>query len=329
MIIIYGSFYRENMNRSFPQLNVLLIITVLFTIVLTLQPAAASVPQQKYTISRGGALYDKWYAVLGKQPPDGNMPIWSRQTKNTRSGPDTWRCVSCHGWDYQGKDGAYRSGNNFTGFPGLLAAAAQKSTSQLKDALQGKLDPQHDFSNYLDDAAMSDLANFLKTALIDDNEYIEPVTLKAKNGDATHGKQLYDQACAECHGKDGKLISFRFEGIDGYLGALAALDPWRFLHKTRFGTPSTPMVIGYDLGWTPQDGRDVLMYAQSLPASQVQVPTQSPTTSPTLGVPVNNTFTRLRATFQIMTARSWIIVLMVAILVGILVLVFWRRRTRK
>ena len=45
------------------------------------------------------------------------------------------------------------------------------------------------------------------------------------------------------------------------------LDPWRFLHKTRFGAPGTEMgnVVGVERQWTPQEGRDVLLYAQSLP----------------------------------------------------------------
>ncbi len=52
------------------------------------------------------------------------------------------------------------------------------------------------------------------------------------------------------------------------LGAVAQRDPWRFLHRTRFGTAGTPMPIGANLGWTPGDGRDVLAYVQTLPTGQ-------------------------------------------------------------
>ncbi len=90
--------------------------------------------------------------------------------------------------------------------------------------------------------------------------------LEVIGGDMAVGKQLYDGVCAACHGKDGTTIKFRFEGLDATLGTLAALDPWRFLHKTRYGTPGTSMgkVVGVDQQWTAQQGRDVLLYAQSL-----------------------------------------------------------------
>jgi len=73
--------------------------------------------------------------------------------------------------------------------------------------------------------------------------------------------------CAHCHGVDGTAIQFRFEGLGTTLGTLAVLDPWRFLHRSRFGTPGTAMsqVVGVDQQWTPQQARDVLLYTQSLP----------------------------------------------------------------
>lgn len=226
--------------------------------------------QEQGSVTRGAKLYDNWYATLGVTPPSGNMPIWGRQTTNTRSGAETWRCVSCHGWDYQGKDGAYRQGSGrYTGFPGVVAAAQSKSAEELVSILKGSADPEHDFSAYLDDASLNDLAVFLKTALIDDTQYIDLQTLRVKGGDVGHGGQLYNAQCARCHGEDGAKITFRFEGRDATLGTLAVVDPWRFLHKTRFGTPGTDMVVGFDLGWTPQDGRDVLLYAQSLPSGLV------------------------------------------------------------
>ena len=63
-------------------------------------------------IIQGARLYDNWYAALNVLPPAGNMPIWARQTTNSRSGGDTWRCVECHGWDYRGSFGAYGSGSH-------------------------------------------------------------------------------------------------------------------------------------------------------------------------------------------------------------------------
>jgi len=323
------------MNRKVLYIGILIGAAVLVgALALQFSPVTANVASQADSVPRGGALYDKWYAVLGQEPPAGNMPLWETQTSNTRSGPDTWRCVTCHGWDYQGKAGAYRSGANFTSFPGLYPAVQEKSPAEIVAALSGQANPQHNFSPYLDETSLNDLATFLKEATIDDNEFIDPVTLKVKDGDPAHGKQLYDESCAECHGQDGKTITFRFEGVNAYLGTLGVLDPWRFLHKTRFGTPGTPMPIGYDLGWTPQDGRDVLLYAQSLPSGQAPAPGPvmedvRATPAPNIGGPAGNFFTGILTALGAMVAGLGINILAFVGLAGLIFLIVWILRARK
>jgi thiosulfate dehydrogenase len=246
---------------------------VLMALFLAGRMVANARPAQKSTddVVIGAQLYDKWYATLGVNAPDGNMPAWERQTTNSRSGADTWRCAECHGWDYKGSEGAYSAGSHYTGFPGVIKLAAAMTPDEIVGHLNGSKDPSHDFSKYIDDANLTKLALFLKEGVIDDAEFIDSVTLKVKNGDQGHGKQLYDQVCAACHGADGKQIIFRTEGINESLGEVANRDPFRFLHRTRFGVagtetpPSTrgAMPVGRDLGWSPADGRDVLAYAQT------------------------------------------------------------------
>jgi cytochrome c553 len=213
----------------------------------------------------GAQLYDKWYAVLGSPAPLENMPIWSRQSTNTRSGPETWRCSECHGWDYKGVEGAYAAGSHYTGFPSLILATADMSEEDITAHLRGENDAEHDFSAYLDESAGSQLALFLKEGLIDDSQYIDSISLKVIDGNLAHGRSLYESTCAKCHGTIGDQIVFRTEGVDETLGDVANRDPFRFLHRTRFGVAGTDMPIGYELGWMPADGRDVLMYAQTLP----------------------------------------------------------------
>lgn len=230
---------------------------------------AGGVRQSKDVVA-GAQLYDKWYAVLGQQP-EGDMPIWGRQSTNSRSGAETWRCAECHGWDYRGVDGAYASGSHKTGFPSLMILAPSLSEEQIVAHLKGENDVQHDFSAYLDQASMQKVALFLKEGLIDDSKYIDSASLKVIDGDVEHGKSLFDATCAECHGADGAKIVFRGEGVEEYLGDVAHRDPYRFLHRTRFGVAGTTMPVGVTLGWTPADGRDVLAYAQSLPEAQETV----------------------------------------------------------
>lgn len=217
-------------------------------------------------IVQGARLYDAWFAATGVEPPSQNMPIWSRQSTNTRSGPDTWRCSECHGWDYRGNEGEYATGSHRTGFPNVKAFAGQASIEEIVARLKGSEDPEHDFSPYLEDASLNQLAVFLKEGTVDPAEYIDPISLKTIGADVQHGQQLYNDVCSECHGEDGKEIIFRTEGINEYIGSVANRDPWRFLHRTRFGVAGTQMAVGHTFGWTPEDGRDILAYAQGLPA---------------------------------------------------------------
>ncbi|MBU0510355.1 MAG: hypothetical protein KJ638_01475 [Chloroflexi bacterium] len=240
------------------------IFTLVLMVIGTSIAFASAVQDSETDLVVGAQLYDKWYAVLGIPAPQGEMPIWSRQSTNTRSGADTWRCSECHGWDYKGVNGAYASGSHYTGFPSIILATADMTEADIVAHLKGENDSEHDVSSYLDENAMRQAATFLKEGLIDDSEYIDSISLKVINGNIEHGKGLYDITCAECHGEDGTTIIFRMEGVDETLGDVANRDPFRFLHRTRFGVAGTEMPVGYELGWTPADGRDVLMYAQTL-----------------------------------------------------------------
>ena len=248
------------MKRLLPVTIFMLVLMVIGTSIAF----ASEIQDSETDLVIGAQLYDKWYATLGIPAPQGDMPIWSRQSTNTRSGADTWRCSECHGWDYKGVNGAYSSGSHYTGFPSIILATVDMTEEDIVTHLRGESDSAHDFSSYLDENAMGQVATFLKEGLIDDSEFIDSISLKVINGKLEHGNELYDSTCAECHGEDGTTIIFRTEGVDETLGDVANRDPFRFLHRTRFGVAGTEMPVGYDLGWTPADGRDVLMYTQTL-----------------------------------------------------------------
>jgi len=317
-----------------------IIIPVLVLLVLILALAhtgstsanTAIQAQSDDDIIRGARLYDNWFALLGVNPPSGNMPIWDTQATNTRSGADTWRCVSCHGWDYQGKDGAFRSGDNFTGFPGIFPI----QNNDLRGVLTGSVNPQHDFSSYLSSADIDALAAFIQAGTIDDNQFIDLVSLKVLNGDSANGKTKYDSSCAKCHGDDGTAMVFRMEGQNVTLGTLAVTNPWRFLHRTRFGTAAAPdMPIGRSLGWSAQDGRDVLFYAQSFPSglpSNQNTPSvgsgaATPAAQP--GGPAQGFWGGLLTALGAMATSLGFAILLGAVLVGLIFLVVWIVRGKK
>lgn len=316
----------------------ILILFILFGYAIIQQTrtaiAVAPLPKQNQDLVRGARLYDDWTKVVDlASPPSGDQPIWLRQDTNTRRGPDTWRCVSCHGWDYQGKDGAYRAGANYTGFPGVYEARS-KSTGELTAAISGEVDPDHDFSGFLVPPDIAALAVFIQEGLIDDTEFIDPVSLKIIGGDAAHGKELYEQGCVNCHGANGQQIEFRYEGQDIVLGTLANQDPWRFLHRTRFGTARAPeMTIGYDLGWTAQDGRDLLLYAQSFPTGLP--PTSGPSMSELTpgpaeqpGGPPRNIFSGILTGLGAMATSLGFAIALGVVLIAIIFLVVWLLRGR-
>ncbi len=314
---------------------------VFFTLVIgfalaglaVLRAEAQSPTPSPQDIIQGALLYDRWYAALGVQPPAGNMPIWSRQTTDSRSGPDTWRCSECHGWDYRGAQGAYKSGSHFTGFPDVKSLAAGMSVDQIVAHLKGANDPAHDFSKYMNDQSLTQLAEFLKYGTIDDTQYIDPISLQVIGGNVGHGQQLYTSICATCHGADGEKIVFTSEGVAEYLGTVANRDPWRFLHRTRFGTAGTSMPIGYELGWTPADGRDILAYAQTLPAGPIQstpLPGSSKATpSSPIGGPATNFWTGMLTGVGSVLGIFGGSILLILILLGLgtLVVVILRKRS--
>lgn len=274
----------------------LFIILTAFSLLWMSNAGAEEPVPSEEDIIQGALLYDRWYAALGRNAPAGNMPIWARQSTNTRSGADTWRCSECHGWDYRGAAGAYASGSHYTGFPDVLRLSAELQPADIVDHLKGANDSAHDFSAYMNDTSMNQLAAFLKYGAIDDSTYIDPISLRVIDADPERGRSLFEGTCQTCHGEDGTTILFRTEGIDETLGAVANRDPWRFLHRTRFGVAGTQMPIGYTLGWTAEEGRDVLAYVQTLatggeiPVSETYQPAESIQKEVPAG-PADNLFT--------------------------------------
>ena len=213
---------------------------------------------------QGGRLYDNWMLALDLKAPEGDQPLWAEQSENTRSGDVTWRCKECHGWDYKGAAGAYGPASlRYTGFKGLEGIIGQ-SQETVVAWLDGTGNPNHDFKSITDPNAIDDLAAFLRTMQVDTALFIDYESGLAL-GDDANGQLLYSQGCAECHGNSGREIDFSATGRPLYVGDIAAVDPWRTLHKIRFGTATGNMPSAEQEGWSLRNIADVLVYAQSLP----------------------------------------------------------------
>ncbi len=214
---------------------------------------------------RGGLMYDKWWKVVGVEVPEGDHPLWATQDNNTRSGGDTWRCKECHGWDYKGVEGAYGGGSHMTGFMGVIQLADGDPYDVLA-AMNGETNPDHDFSAFMDDQALTDLALFISEEIIDYDGLVGEDKASLST-DAESGGQFYSGVCASCHGPEGLAIDFKANVTKSeYIGGLASGNPWEFLHKARFGQPGVsnmPPVL--DIGLDEDGQAALLAFAQSLP----------------------------------------------------------------
>ncbi len=112
------------------------------------------------TAARGGQLYDTWWIVTGASEPTTTHAFYP--PFGEKSGSDTWRCTECHGWDYIGKDGGYRTGSHYTGIDGLYP-----NLSSVWVAYKNIRD-NHGYGDAgLTDADVWDLVKFYREELID------------------------------------------------------------------------------------------------------------------------------------------------------------------
>lgn len=265
-------------------------------------------------VERGGMAWDKWWEVRGVAEPiqpggsitdaDGNTvnsslpatnPLYP--TAGNKSGPTTWRCKECHGWDYKGKDGVYGTGSShYTGIKGVFDSTM--TADELYNAIaNGDLasghEPNHVFKDVLGDAIVRDLVTFLTAdpdedvgakrdlagALVDSDpssptyKQVLPLSMATDPGrtrEASYnlGRIKYEATCAQCHGTDGHAMNFaEDEGEVEFVSTVANDNPWEFVNKVMHGQPGSEPVMINAGGqyWDLDDVADILLYAQDLP----------------------------------------------------------------
>jgi len=182
-------------------------------------------------LARGGKLYDKWYSVAKAEKPKETHKLWPA-SNDKKKGATTWRCKSCHGWDYSGADGAYKSGSYKTGIKGIRGMAGADTAAIIKILR----DDAHKFAGKMDERDLMDLASFVSKGQVDMDTYIDRATKSPKGGDAAKGANYYNTMCAQCHGADGRLP----KDMPKSLGALMG-NPWEVMHKILNGQPNERM----------------------------------------------------------------------------------------
>ncbi len=213
--------------------------------------------------NRGGLLYDKWWVVAGVPAPSGDHPLYPDE--GNQSGSGTFRCKECHGWDYKGVDGAYGAGGHYSGVPGVFGTTLRPD--ELFDLLRNDesvVANGHGMSTYgLSDDDIWDVTRFVMKNVVDTDDHIDEADQFI--GDPVSGGVLFSDACARCHGSDGRMIDFGSPGNSVFVGTIASGNPWEFLHKIRFGHPGVPMPGFASLRWPDEEAADVGAHSATLP----------------------------------------------------------------
>lgn len=194
-------------------------------------PVFADQEEAARDLAAGGRLYDKWWKQARLSEPKSTHPSYPKTGK--KSGSTTWRCKECHGWDYQGKGGAYAEGSHFTGIKGIYGMNG-KSVDKIESILKNTT---HGYDKVLRPNHLARLARFVSQGQVDMNRYIDRKTRRAK-GATSKGAKIYQDYCVECHGDDGQEYNFKKKsGGQEFLGTIANKNPWEALHKIINGHP--------------------------------------------------------------------------------------------
>lgn len=215
-------------------------------------------PSEEWLIAYGGRLYDNWIELVARAVPDTQHPSYPASGKSL--GPNTWRCKECHGWDYNGKDGAYGNpeSSHYTGIKGIRAFDGGDPLEVVKILR----DETHGFDQrMLPKYAAERIALFVTRGQVRIEDHMNADG--SLTGDPERGRRVFQNLCAVCHGYDGRSINFGGESKPKYLGHVASGNPQETLHKARNGHPGAimPAQIWVEIPTLI----DVISYAQKLP----------------------------------------------------------------
>jgi thiosulfate dehydrogenase len=219
---------------------------------------APATPSDPWLLAAGGRIYDNWWEALDREEPEGTHP--SYPATGEQSGPDTWRCKECHGWDYRGAGGVYRKGSHYTGIKGIEGAIG-KPEAEIAALLRA---PLHGYTpEMIKDDELARIAAFVSRGQVDMSTIVDGETRAILAGDPERGRGIYQTVCAACHGFDGRFMDWGDDGEHAYVGTEATTVPDEVLNKILNAHTGVAMV---NLRAFPLDAAvDVLSYTATLP----------------------------------------------------------------
>jgi thiosulfate dehydrogenase len=219
---------------------------------------APATPSDPWLLAAGGRIYDNWWEALDREEPEGTHP--SYPATGEQSGPDTWRCKECHGWDYRGAGGVYRKGSHYTGIKGIEGAIG-KPEAEIAALLRA---PLHGYTpEMIKDDELARIAAFVSRGQVDMSTIVDGETRAIIAGDPDRGRGIFQTVCAACHGFDGRFMDWGDDGEHAYVGTEATTVPDEVLNKILNAHTGVAMV---NLRAFPLDAAvDVLSYTATLP----------------------------------------------------------------
>lgn len=230
-------------------------------------------------------MYSKWWSndlgVLDPtELPPGDNAAWIATGNTTTKGMQTWRCKSCHGWDYIGNEGQYVDPKHkyYTNIPGILSTAKYTPKTKGNAAAvfavldtglmpDGTVIPDHNFGAHLTKIdplyALTKFVEQVRTEadnpLPGSNINGSPTTIVANIhtvANQAEGYRFYNlPTCVTCHGTDGKQVIInpdKPKEPHTITGALRSVGVEEF-HKLRFGQPGTdPVMLGLEMFGDPR-----------------------------------------------------------------------------
>lgn len=219
---------------------------------------APATPSEPWILAAGGRIYDNWWDALDREEPEGTHP--SYPATGEQSGPDTWRCKECHGWDYRGAAGVYRKGSHFTGIKGIDGAIG-KPEAEIAALLRA---PLHGYTpGMINDEELARVAAFVSRGQVDMSTIVDGETRAIIAGNPDRGRGIFQTVCAACHGFDGRFLDWGDDDEHAYVGTEATTVPDEVLNKILNAHTGVAMV---NLRAFPPDAAvDVLSYTATLP----------------------------------------------------------------
>ncbi|MEW6163558.1 MAG: c-type cytochrome [Pseudomonadota bacterium] len=192
---------------------------------------------------RGGRLYDDWSRESGNRPPSGRHPAFAGVRADVTPAA-SWRCSTCHGWDYQGRHG----------FPGIRARRGGDAA-----AIAALLrNDTHRYGEVMSDADLHALALFVRQGQPDMAALV--AAARSATAAAAGHEKYYATICAACHGADGG----RLREVPP-IGEAARQRPHEVLHYVIHGHSGGNMPALSALGG--DFAARMLAYLQTLPAA--------------------------------------------------------------